>query len=132
MPAQVATIAPAFFLLGNTGYAVATHPNGTAVGATTPARSGETIAFYGTGFGTTTPPVADGVLVTSALPLAVLPSVTVGGLTAQVTFAGISATGLYQLNVVVPDQPTGDVPVVAQVAGVSTPVAVLPIVNQPD
>jgi uncharacterized protein (TIGR03118 family) len=135
-PAQVTTVAPAFFLFGTSGYAAATHADGTPVGNVTlfpnsskPAKSSETIMFYGTGFGPTTPTVADGTLVTSALPLSLPVSITVGGLTAQTLFAGLSATGLYQFNVVIPAMPSGDVPVIAQVAGISTPVAMVTVQN---
>jgi uncharacterized protein (TIGR03437 family) len=139
MPSQVTSVAPAFFLFGTSGYAAATHANGTPVGnvtlfpnSSTPAKSGETIAFYGTGFGPTMPPVTDGVVVTGALPLAQQVSITVGGIAAQTTFAGVSATGLYQFNVVIPDMPTGDVPVVAQIALVATPPALVSVVNPPN
>jgi uncharacterized protein (TIGR03118 family) len=135
-PAQVTTVAPAFFLFGTSGYAAATHADGTPVGNVTlfpnsskPARSNETIMFYGTGFGPTTPTVTDGTLVTSALPLSLPVSITVGGLKAQTLFAGLSATGLYQFNVVIPDMPSGDVPVIAQIAGISTPVATVTVQN---
>jgi len=37
---------------------------------------------------------------------------------ANITFQGLTAAGLAQFNIVVPDLPTGDYPVVAVIAGV--------------
>jgi uncharacterized protein (TIGR03118 family) len=117
---QVLAVAPAFFTLDGTHIA-ATHANGTLIGATattpvamTPAKPGETIVLYGTGFGQTNPAILDGMLVTSAAPLLIPPTVTIGGASAQVTFSGLVGAGLYQINVVVPSgTPDGDIPVVA-------------------
>jgi uncharacterized protein (TIGR03437 family) len=52
--------------------------------------------------GVTNPPAPNGQFLTGPLPLAATPSVTIGGLTAQVTFAGLISPGLYQINAVVP------------------------------
>jgi uncharacterized protein (TIGR03437 family) len=50
-----------------------------------------------------------------------LPSVTIGNLPATVSFAGLSAAGLYQFNVVVPTSaPNGDNLLVATYNGSST------------
>jgi len=51
------------------------------------------------------------------------PTVTIGGVPADVQFAGLSATGLYQINVVIPTTLTRgatdniDVPVVIDLGG---------------
>ena len=124
-------VAPAFFLFspGGNKYIAATHADNSllgpttlfAGGAATPAKPGETIVLYATGLGATTPAIPDGKLVTSALPLTLLPIVTIGGAQAKVSFGGLSATGLYQLNVVVPDAAAdGDQAVVAQIGGQSS------------
>jgi uncharacterized protein (TIGR03118 family) len=117
---QVQAVAPAFFTLDGTHIA-ATHANGTLIGATattpvamTPAKPGETIVLYGTGFGQTNPAILDGMLVTTSSPLLIPPTVTIGGTSAQVTFSGLVGAGLYQINVIVPPgTPDGDIPVVA-------------------
>jgi uncharacterized protein (TIGR03437 family) len=89
----------------------------------TPFHEGEIIVLYGNGFGPTNPPVTKGQLVTTAAPLVTTPNVTIGGLPAEVQFAGLSATGLYQFNVVVPTGLTRgttdniDVPVVIDLGG---------------
>ena len=103
--------APAFFMFPGNKYIAATHSDGTTLAGpsglipgatTTPLASGETVVLYANGFGPTTPAVPNGQLVTTALPLVNAPSVTIGGQPANVTFAGLSATGLYQINAVVP------------------------------
>ena len=58
---------------------------------------------------------------TQAAKLANTATVTIGCKQATVAFAGLSASGLDQLNVVVPaDLPDGDAALVATVSGVST------------
>jgi uncharacterized protein (TIGR03118 family) len=124
---NVQPAAPSFFLFGGTKYIAATHadnisllgpPNLITGATTTPAKPGETIVLYGNGFGVTNPAAPNGQTITTALPLATLPTVTIGGANAQVLFAGLSSVGLYQLNVVVPNGlPAGDAAVVAQADG---------------
>jgi uncharacterized protein (TIGR03437 family) len=85
----------------------------------TPAKPGETVLLYSTGFGQVTPPIAN--QLTGLGPLPTLPSVTIGNLPATVSFAGLSAAGLYQFNVVVPTSaPNGDNLLVATYNGSST------------
>lgn len=67
-----------------------------------PVKPGEVIILYGTGFGSTDPPVPSGQVFTGAAPTADPVVATIGGVDAKVQFAGISSSGLYQLNVVVP------------------------------
>jgi uncharacterized protein (TIGR03437 family) len=120
--------APAFFAAGK--YVIATHADGTLVGAAnvfpgaTPAKANETIAIYGTGFGATNP-VVDGMVVTSPANLAAAPTVSVGGASAVVTFSGLSSAGLDQINVKLPSLPAGsngvaDIPVVGTTGASNT------------
>jgi uncharacterized protein (TIGR03437 family) len=122
-------VMPAFFMVGGR-YAAALHANGSAVGPAgflganfVPATQGETIQLYGTGFGLTVPPSAAGQVVTQAVQLANPVTVTIGNVPAQVTYAGRTASGTDQLNVMVPISlfPDGDFSVVATVNGVKTP-----------
>ena len=46
--------------------------------------------------------------------------ITIGGIAASVQFAGLTESGLYQFNVVVPNLPNGDAAVVAQIGGVKS------------
>jgi uncharacterized protein (TIGR03437 family) len=105
--------APAFFTLGNGAYVAALHADYSPVGAPgQPARPGETILLYGTGFGPTTP--------ATPAPLANPVQIKIGGIAATVAFAGLAGPGLYQFNVTVPSLPTGDAAVLATIGGVTT------------
>jgi uncharacterized protein (TIGR03437 family) len=120
---------PAFFLL-TTRYLAAVHTSGASVGPVglepgatfAPAKPGETIILFGTGFGPTNPFLPAGNLVTTAAPLVNNNlMVSIGGQPAKVLFAGLSGSGLDQLNVTVPPNlPDGDAAVIAAVGGVST------------
>jgi uncharacterized protein (TIGR03118 family) len=121
---NLTALAPGLFWLTGNKYVVSTHANGTVTGpttlisgVTTPVRPGETIALYGTGFAITAPGVG----------AAALPSVTIGGIPATVTFAGLIDPGISQINVVVPSLPTGDAAVVATAGGQSQANAFLSI-----
>ena len=69
--------------------------------------------------------IVPGIVVQAAAPLANAVTMTIGGLPAAVTYAGLSATGLYQLNVTVPALAAGDHSVVATIAGIATQSGVL-------
>ena len=125
-------LAPALFLNG--AYVAAQHgSNFTPVGPTTlvpnsstPATPGETIILYGTGFGATNPAATNGQVITTPAPLILAPAILFDNVPGKVVFAGLIATGVYQINVVVPaGLPNGDVPVVASTAGYSTPALTL-------
>jgi len=75
---------------------------------TIPAAAGDSILLFGTGFGPTDPPTPTGQLVGQALPLAAPVVVRIGGVLAEVQFAGLTGSGLYQFNLVVPNLPAGD------------------------
>ena len=85
------------------------------IGPASPAVPGEVILLYGTGFGPSVETDA------GAAALAYPPAVTIGGHPAEVWAASLSAPGLCQLNVKVPDDlPGGAAPVVAWAGGVRT------------
>ena len=98
-------------------------------GATTrPSSPGEVIVLYATGLGDTSPPYPDGQIIQTPAPLLSLPKVIIGGVTATVEFAGIVGAGLYQLNIVVPQLPSGDASVMLGLSGAQSPSGVfLPI-----
>jgi uncharacterized protein (TIGR03437 family) len=128
---------PAFFQWGN--YAVATRTdyslavkNGTFSGVTTvPAKPGDTIILWGTGFGPTTPAAPTGVVVPSTTSyLTGTVTVTVGGVAASVygNAAALTSgdTGLYQVAIQIPATlADGDYPVIATVSGAQSPSTVL-------
>ena len=139
--ATLQNYSPAFFTF-QAKYAAAVHnsdgvyvaPAGSFGSAATsrPAQPGESLQIYATGFGPTTPAVPAGQLVAKAAPLSDLTQlrVTIGGVAATVQFAGIVAAGEYQINVMVPQVPNGDQPLLATIAGVSSQAGVsIPIVN---
>lgn len=123
--ATAQTAAPGFCWLTGNKYVVANHAGGGLIGpttlisgATTPAAKGETIVLYGIGFGVTNPAAPNGSTLTAPLPLVTLPTVTIGGASAQVSYGGLVGAGLYQINVTVPASvSSGDNAVVATVNG---------------
>ena len=89
--------------------------------ASRPAKPGEIVILYGTGFGPTSPPVDPSQVFNGAASTTSLAQLTIGGQPATVEFSGLSGAGLYQINAVVPTSLTaGDQPVVATIHGVST------------
>jgi len=133
---------PAFFQWPN-NYAVATYQdfsyavkNGEFPSVTTvPAKPGDVLILWGTGFGPTTPaaPVGDltpsnGTTYLTSDPV----TVTVGGISATVYGTALAPgyAGLYQVAIQVPAVPNGDQPVVAKIGGVSSPITTLLTVQQ--
>ena len=126
--------APAFFLFPNSS-SIAAQIGGTAtivadpslVPGARPARPGEVVTLYGTGFGDTNPNVAAGQLATGPTPLVNGVTVTIGNVTlapADVMYAGLtpsSISGLYQFNVRIPQStPSGSIPVSISIGGFQT------------
>jgi uncharacterized protein (TIGR03437 family) len=102
--------------------------------AGTPASIGETVVIYCTGLGAVTPAVKEGTQAPTTAPLSMTVNpvtVTIGGKTAPVAFAGLTPgyAGLYQVNAVVPAGiPTGDtVPVVVNAAGQTSPAVTMAV-----
>ena len=122
-----AAISPTFFEFGAGPYVTAVHADGSLLGPTTlypgyttPARAGETVLLFANGFGPTSSAVVSGSEQQGG-NLATAPVVTIGGIQAAVQFAGLISPGLYQFNVVVPDNiPSGDNSIVASYNGSTT------------
>jgi uncharacterized protein (TIGR03437 family) len=112
-------LAPPVFNIKGTQYGVALFPDGVTyalpVGAipgvpSRPAQAGDTLTFYGTGFGPTKPDISAGQIAPSGSSLAqnlTVFFVTPVGAQATVLYAGLAPgfVGLYQFNVVVPKLP---------------------------
>jgi uncharacterized protein (TIGR03437 family) len=108
---------PAFLVFDVAGHIAAQHLDYSLLGPATldlpgynftAAKPNETVILYATGFGQTNPAIT-AEYQGAGNPLPNLPTVTIGGVPATVTFAGLSGAGLYQLNVVVPaSTPNGD------------------------
>lgn len=77
---------------------------------TEPAKPGDIVLLFGTGFGPTTPAVVPGRVFSGAAPLSDAGSlqVRIGGTDVVPSFAGLSGSGLYQFNVTVPNLPDGN------------------------
>ena len=87
---------------------------------TTPARPGEIVVLYGTGFGQSNPKIDFSKLFTVSAPIAQTVTATVGGTAAKVDGYLVSP-GVYQFNLTVPpDAAAGDAAVILSVAGSKT------------
>jgi uncharacterized protein (TIGR03437 family) len=112
--------APALFLAG-LPYILAQHADASPVNGFAPARPGEVIVLWGTGFGPSEPPVPYAEIFVGAAALANPLTVTIGHAPANVEFAGIVGAGVVQMNVRVPSGiEDGDVAVIASIGGVTT------------
>jgi uncharacterized protein (TIGR03437 family) len=129
---QLAQYSPGIF--ANSGNAAVVDANTVSVvTAGNPARRGDSLELFLNGLGPVdrTPP--SGEPTPARLPLSytgVQPTVTIGGVNAQVTFSGLAPgfVGLYQVNAVVAyDTPTGNQPLVISIGGVQSPAANLPV-----
>ncbi|MEK7405890.1 MAG: choice-of-anchor V domain-containing protein [Acidobacteriota bacterium] len=127
------TVSPAFFLFGTSKSIAAQHSDFSlladpaVVPGATPARPGESVILYGTGFGITNPVYQAGELPGGLARLRDAFTVTIGGVTLRpedIAYAGLSPgsiSGLYQLNLRIPDSaPDGNVPVEIRVGGVAS------------
>src|SRR5439155_15974948 len=100
---------------------------GTLQGATTvPAKPGEVIILWATGFGPSNPAAPIGMAVPGdqTYSTASTPSVTIGGTSSTVFGAALApgAAGLYQIAIQVPGTlADGDWPIQAGIGGVSSP-----------
>lgn len=132
-PTSAGLLAPPSFLVNGKQYVFAAHADGTFVSngsiagvPTAPAVPGETLVFYGLGFGPvneTAVPIA-GQIAAGQTTLSAATKFTFGGSTGQVLYAGLAPgfVGLYQFNVKVPaDAANGDVALVVTVAGSADP-----------
>ncbi len=138
--AQVSAEQPAFFQWGT--YAVATRQNfslavknGTFPGTTTvPAKPGDVIILWGTGFGPTSPSAPAGVETpsTTTYNTATTVSVTVGKKPATVYGAALAPgyAGLYQIAIQIPALANGDYPVIATITGAQSPSTTMITVQQ--
>ncbi len=102
------------------GYYDLVGPANTFSFATRPVKPGEMLSLFGVGFGPTTPHVPAGVTFSGAAPTGGPVTIMIGGVTARVIFEGLTAAGLFQFNVIVPNAPSGDQALQATVNGVQT------------
>jgi uncharacterized protein (TIGR03437 family) len=125
--AQAQSISPSWFIYSGTPYVAARHADQSLIGpaslypgSSTPAKPGETVELYANGFGPTSQAVVGG-SESQGGTLSPLPGVTIGGVAAQVTYAGLAFPGEFQFNVVIPSTlPNGDQTIIATYGGAST------------
>ena len=126
---QPGLLAPASFKVGAIQYAAAVHGatgvfagNGNIPGVpAAPAIPGETLIFYGIGFGPVSQTRVAGQIASGQTVLANAFTILIGGSPATVSYAGLAPglVGVYQFNVVVPaNLQAGDQPVQAALNGV--------------
>ena len=134
---QAQATSPSFFLFNGGPYVAATHVGGALLGpaslypgATTPAQPGETVVLYANGFGPTSVPVVSGAETQSGT-LSPLPIISIGGIAATVSFAGLVAPGEFQFNVGVPASvPSGDNAITATYNGAeASPVGLITVLG---
>jgi uncharacterized protein (TIGR03437 family) len=117
-------VVPAAFTTSQTG-------NGTAVLHTTdytpvtsanPAVAGEILAIFANGLGPLTTPIADGALATVSDATVGVVTVSIGGQSAVVQYAGLAPgfAGLYQVNVVMPSVASGNNTLIIGVNGIAS------------
>lgn len=129
----VASVSPGIFIVDQaTSQGAIVHADYSLVSGTNPARTGESLAIFCTGLGAVKIPVGSGAP-SPASQLAetqLVPAVTLGGLTAPVSFSGLTPglVGLYQVNVSVPGglQP-GNVALQIVAGGVSSNTATVAV-----
>ncbi len=137
--------APAFFLFANSN-SIAAQIAGTAkivaspslVPGAAPAKPGDIVTLYGTGFGDTNPSVSAGQLASGQATVVNGVTVTIGSVTlapSDILYAGLtpgSISGLYQFNVRIPQStPNGDIPVSISIGSAQTQTpATIPVQSQ--
>jgi uncharacterized protein (TIGR03437 family) len=120
-----------FSLQWGVGQAIAINPDGSLAAPegsipgikTHAARAGDYLMVFATGLGAVTPSLADGVAAGNLLRNAkVTPMVLIGGVPAQLLFAGMSPAfvGVNQLNVLVPTVVGDAVPLQIDTGGIRT------------
>ena len=140
--AQFNTYTPALFVWPGLTYVppyvIAHTPDGAYLGrpgmvaglTTRPARPGDTITVYGTGFGPTQPDTPSDASGFQPAVLATPATFSIGGVGAQVLWAGKVGAGVYQFNLAVPaGVSTGDLGVTASIGAVSSPATALAVVK---
>jgi len=114
---------PGLFVYNGSNGAFLHGASNTLITASSPATAGEVVVLYATGLGAVNPPVATNTQAptTSLVNAVIKPTVTMGGQTATVSFAGLAPgfIGLYQINAAVPAGTTGTVNVIVTANGVT-------------
>lgn len=131
----LADAAPAFFEYQDPGgptFIAALDEQFRLIGNANRAVKGQVVQLYANGLGPVNnrPPTGEATPAEPFAPTEDTPQVTIGGRPAEVRFSGLAPhiVGLYQINVVVPnDAPSGVQPVALTIRGVTSKTAFLPV-----
>jgi uncharacterized protein (TIGR03437 family) len=128
----VANYAPAFFELSSqTHAAAALDENNNIVTDANPVSRGHVVQLFANGLGPVSnqPASGDGAPVSPLAETPTTPTVTIGGVNAEVKFSGMTPgnAGLYQINAVVPQTGTGLQPVTISIGGVMSTTSFLAV-----
>jgi uncharacterized protein (TIGR03437 family) len=132
--ANVQSVAPAFFVLNTARSVAARHATDYVIagdpalfgGAARPARPGDTILLYGTGFGRAEPDTAAGTIVTGAGTLPQAARIGIAGRSPTSVAGYLVGSGLYQFAFTIPsDLQNGDHAIVVEYGGARTQEGVL-------
>ena len=118
------------YTVGATTYGAILHANYQLANTASPAAAGETVLIYCTGLGLVSPSQQDGAAAAGAALTMLTPSVTIGGVQANIDYSGLAPgyVGLYQINVDIPaGLQSGNQPVIITMNGVQSSIALLPI-----
>jgi uncharacterized protein (TIGR03437 family) len=96
------------------------------------AKPGDSVSIYALGCGPTNPPTQAGVIAAQTSALALPYQIRIGGIPAEVSFAGLvgGSIGLYQLNVVIPNVTAGDQSIELIVDGIANAQSLVIAVGQ--
>jgi uncharacterized protein (TIGR03437 family) len=118
--ATMQPLLPGFFRFEQ-DYVKAVRADGVRIDSVTePARPGDEVVMFGTGFGPTDPAVPAGEAFEGAAVLSNAVRIRIGTVDAAVSSATLTSAGMYQFSFTIPDLPDGDYPVTAVVGGVRT------------
>ncbi len=115
--------------VAGTTFGAILHSNFQLADTAHPATKGETVLIYCTGLGQVSSPPAAGAAASGQATVA-MATVTIGGLSASVSFSGLAPgfVGLYQVNAAVPSGlSSGNQPVVITASGLSSNSVLLPV-----
>lgn len=123
----VAPSSPAIFtiLANGAGQGAVLNQDNSVNSASNPAARGSAIQIYATGGGQTSPASSTGTVAQGAANLTLPITVTIGGVSAQILYAGAApgeVDGVVQINAIVPQgvTPGASVPLVAAIGGVAS------------
>ncbi len=126
----LAPSAPSIFTLNGSGVGpgAIVNQDGSINSPSNPASRGTAIQIYATGGGPTSPPSSAGEIAQSAASLTLPVTLTIGGVNAQVLYAGNApgeVVGLVQVNAMIPQStPIGNAPVLLTIGGVTSQLGV--------